>query len=90
MRDEYTDYRFLAYGEISLHDDRWLTKPWGVNGGEPGQRSRKTLIQYSVDEVNPPRVALPSKADYIQVQPGDVLEWRTWGYVLHLVQISEI
>lgn len=78
----FADYRFLAHGEVSLHDDRWLTKPWGVNGGEPGQRSRKTLLQYSIDEKNPPRIPLPSKADYIQVAPGDVLEWRTWGYVV--------
>ncbi len=36
-------YRFLEPGEISIHDDRWLTYPWGVNGGLPGARSRKTL-----------------------------------------------
>ena len=34
-------YRFLEPGEISIHDDRWLTSPWGVNGGLPGQRSTK-------------------------------------------------
>ncbi|KIJ53509.1 hypothetical protein M422DRAFT_241749 [Sphaerobolus stellatus SS14] len=101
------DYRFLAHGEISLHDDRWLTKPWGVNGGLPGARSRKTLIKYSelvqpssTSASNPTvnsspsnatakvtsstdpsarRIALPSKADFIRVAPGDVLEWCTWG-----------
>ena len=36
-------YRFLEDGEISIHDDRWLTYPWGVNGGTPGKRSRKEL-----------------------------------------------
>jgi N-methylhydantoinase B len=30
-------------GQISIHDDRWLTYPWGVNGGLPGARSRKLL-----------------------------------------------
>ena len=25
-------YRFLEDGQISIHDDRWLTYPWGVNG----------------------------------------------------------
>ena len=25
---------------IAIHDDRWLTYPWGVNGGEPGARGR--------------------------------------------------
>ena len=36
-------YRFLEPGEISIHDDRWLTYPWGVNGGLPGERSEKIL-----------------------------------------------
>ena len=35
-----TLYRFLNEVEISIHDDRWLIKPWGVNGGSPGSRSR--------------------------------------------------
>ena len=30
-------YRFLEPGEISIHDDRWLTYPWGVNGGTAGR-----------------------------------------------------
>ena len=34
-------YRFLEDGEISIHDDRWLTYPWGVNGANPGWRSTK-------------------------------------------------
>ncbi|KAJ7487787.1 Hydantoinase/oxoprolinase-domain-containing protein [Mycena latifolia] len=69
------DYCFLRAGEISLHDDRWLTKPWGVNGGEPGARSSKTLVRAS----DGARIALPSKGDFIVVREGDVLEWRTWG-----------
>jgi N-methylhydantoinase B len=28
-----------------IHDDRWLTYPWGVNGGEPGMRSTKRLVR---------------------------------------------
>ena len=36
-------YRALEPGEMSLHDDRWLTYPWGVNGGLPGGRSRKEI-----------------------------------------------
>jgi N-methylhydantoinase B len=39
----HTAYRFLAHGEVSIHDDRWFTKPWGVLGGEPGARSSKVL-----------------------------------------------
>ncbi|KAF7350406.1 hypothetical protein MVEN_01345400 [Mycena venus] len=69
------DYCFLRAGEISLHDDRWLTKPWGVNGGEPGARSSKTLVRAS----DGARIPLPSKADFIAVSEGDILEWCTWG-----------
>jgi len=38
-------YRFLEDGEISIHDDRWLTYPWGVNGGTSGRRSHKRLLR---------------------------------------------
>ncbi|KAF7312236.1 putative hydantoin utilization protein [Mycena indigotica] len=68
-------YRFLEPGEISLHDDRWLLKPFGVMGGEPGGRSSKVLVHYSSGR----REILPSKQDHIKVEQGDVLEWQTWG-----------
>jgi len=67
-------YRFLEPGEISIHDDRWLTCPWGVNGGEPGSRSRKTLIRGDGSEQ-----LLPSKCDRVQVAEGDLLLFETWG-----------
>ncbi|WXL25962.1 hydantoinase B/oxoprolinase family protein [Ectopseudomonas mendocina] len=67
-------YRLLADGEISIHDDRWLTYPWGVNGGEPGARSRKELIR-----VDGTRQMLPSKCDNIVVKAGDLLLFDTWG-----------
>lgn len=75
-----TLYRFLSRGEFSLHDDRWFTKPWGMNGGKPGQRSRKVLYRESRPENShgSPEV-LPSKCDHIKVEPGDLLEWVTWG-----------
>ncbi|KAL8940203.1 MAG: hypothetical protein Q9211_002390 [Gyalolechia sp. 1 TL-2023] len=72
-------WRFLEEGTISTHDDRWLSKPWGVLGGEPGARSSKTLVQYSHNEHDPPREALGSKQDHIKVRKGDMLEWITWG-----------
>jgi len=72
-------WRFLEEGEISIHDDRWLSKPWGVLGGEPGARSTKVLVRYSEDADDPPREALGSKQDHIKVRGGDVLEWVTWG-----------
>lgn len=74
-----TLYRFLARGEFSVHDDRWFTKPWGLKGGKPGQRSRKTLYRYSKSATEPPKDTLPSKCDHICVEPGDLLEWVTWG-----------
>ena len=67
-------YRFLEPGEISIHDDRWLTYPWGVNGGLPGARSRKIL-----ERSDGTREILPSKCDRIVVQPGDLLYFDTWG-----------
>ena len=67
-------YRFLQAGEISIHDDRWFTYPWGANGGMPGQRSTKIL-----ERVDGTSVAIPSKCDNVQVEPGDVLRYITWG-----------
>ena len=74
-----TLYRFLCTGEVSLHDDRWFTKPWGANGGMPGARSRKTLYKHRDGSEKPAAQILPSKADNIHVEPGDLLEWITWG-----------
>lgn len=67
-------YRFLAAGEISIHDDRWFTYPWGVNGGLPGARSRKLLIRAGGAAEH-----IPSKCDHIRVNPGDLLHYVTWG-----------
>ena len=72
-------WRFLEEGTISIHDDRWLSKPWGVLGGEPGARSTKVLVRYSENKDDPPREVLGSKQDHIKVRHGDVLEWITWG-----------
>jgi len=67
-------YHFLEPGEISIHDDRWLTYPWGVNGGLPGQRSRKLMVR-----ADGTRELHTSKCDRIEVNPGDVLYFETWG-----------
>ena len=90
-----TLYRFLCEGDVSIHDDRWMIKPWGVNGGMPGSRSRKVLWRGSMEGE---KVLVTSKCDYLRVYPGmfeplldayrclvlmmytgDVLEWITWG-----------
>ncbi|MEO8889727.1 MAG: hydantoinase B/oxoprolinase family protein, partial [Jatrophihabitantaceae bacterium] len=67
-------YRFLEPGTIAIHDDRWLTYPWGVNGGEPGARGRKWI-----DHEGGTRQVLPSKCHDVAVVPGDVLHFVTWG-----------
>lgn len=67
-------YRFLADGQIAIHDERWLTYPWGVNGGEPGLRSTKLLVRKDGSEE-----VLPAKCDGIEVSEGDLLYFNTWG-----------
>ncbi|MEQ8264014.1 hydantoinase B/oxoprolinase family protein [Pseudohaliea sp.] len=67
-------YRFLADGEIGIHDDRWLTYPWGVLGGEPGLRSTKRLVRADGSEE-----WLGAKAEGIKVKKGDLLYFNTWG-----------
>lgn len=67
-------YRFLNDGKIAIHDERWLTYPWGVNGGTPGQRSTKIL-----ERADGTREILPAKCDDIKVQKGDLLYFNTWG-----------
>lgn len=68
------DYRFLEPGSVSIHDDRWLTYPWGINGGKPGSRSRKILIR-----TDGSKEMLPSKCDNVMVNDGDLLQYITWG-----------
>jgi len=67
-------YRFLCDGEIAIHDDRWLTYPWGVLGGDTGLRSSKRLVREDGSEE-----WLPSKAEGLKVKAGDVLYFNTWG-----------
>jgi N-methylhydantoinase B len=67
-------YRFLADGTISVHDERWLTFPWGVNGGQPGMRSSKRLVRGDGSEE-----WLAAKSEGIKVQKGDLLYFNTWG-----------
>ncbi|MBU2876069.1 MULTISPECIES: hydantoinase B/oxoprolinase family protein [Aliiglaciecola] len=67
-------YRFLNDGQIAIHDDRWLTYPWGVNGGAPGLRSTKLLKRADGTEET-----LPAKCEGIEVKKGDILYFNTWG-----------
>jgi N-methylhydantoinase B len=67
-------YKFLEPGVIAIHDDRWFTRPWGVNGGNPGGRARKIL-----ERTDGTRVVVGNKKEDIEVAAGDKLHFITWG-----------
>ena len=67
-------YRLLEPGEISIHDDRHRSQPWGILGGRPGGVSEKWLIR-----ADGRRTPLESKVDNVQVAPGDRIVFRTAG-----------
>ena len=67
-------YRFLADGEIAVHDDRWFVPPWGVNGGHPGMRARKVL-----ERANGTTEIVGNKVEDVPVKEGDLLHYITWG-----------
>ena len=67
-------YRFLEPGTIAIHDDRWFTKPWGVNGGEPGARARKIL-----EKPDGTQTVVANKLEQLAVEADDVLHFITWG-----------
>ncbi len=68
-------YRLLEEGEVSIHDDRHLTQPWGILGGRPGGCSEKWLERGEDGGREP----LPSKVDNVRVRPGDRIVFRTAG-----------
>jgi N-methylhydantoinase B len=67
-------YKFLEPGIVSIHDDRWFTLPWGVNGGEPGARARKIL-----EKADGNRSIVANKLEELHVEAGDMLHFITWG-----------
>ena len=67
-------YRMLAEGEVSIHDDRHRSQPWGILGGRPGACSEKWLVREDGS-----REPLPSKVDNVRVAPGDRIVFRTAG-----------
>ena len=70
----HMSYRFLASGTVSIHDDRWFTYPWGVNGGKPGTRARKIL-----EKPDGTQTIVANKLDSLSVEAGDQLHFITWG-----------
>ena len=67
-------YLLLEDGEISIHDDRHLTQPWGILGGRPGACSEKWLVHKDGT-----RQPLPAKVDNVRVRSGDRMIFRTAG-----------
>ncbi len=68
-------YGLLAAGEVSIHDDREVVPPWGINGGLHGGTSNKWL--HRAGAAAPERI--PSKIDNLEVGPGDRVISRTAG-----------
>jgi N-methylhydantoinase B len=68
-------YRVLEAGKVSIHDDREVVPPWGINGGQFGGTSSKWLIKAGSEE----RVRIPSKIDNLAVSAGDRIVFRTAG-----------
>ncbi|MES2666138.1 MAG: hydantoinase B/oxoprolinase family protein [Pseudomonadota bacterium] len=68
-------YRVLAPGMISIHDDREVVPPWGINGGLFGGTSSKWLLRAGATE----RERVPSKIDNLAVKPGDKVIFITAG-----------
>ena len=67
-------YTCLAEGSVSIHDDRAMLQPWGINGGEPGTSSYKFLIRKDGS-----RKPLSSKIDNVQVKAGEQILFVTAG-----------
>ena len=67
-------YRLLEPGDVSIHDDRHISRPWGILGGKPGGVSEKWLIR-----ADGSRESLPSKIDQVRVEVGDRIVFRTAG-----------
>jgi N-methylhydantoinase B len=68
-------YRILASGKVSIHDDREVVPPWGINGGLFGGTSSKWILRSGTAE----KERIPSKIDNLVVNPGDKIIFITAG-----------
>lgn len=68
-------YRLLEPGTVSIHDDREVVPPWGINGGLHGGTSSKWLHKAGAEK--PQRIG--SKLDNLPVEPGDKIIFITAG-----------
>ncbi len=67
-------FLLLEEGDVSIHDDRHRSQPWGILGGRPGACSEKWLLRKDGT-----RQPLPSKVDNVRVHAGDRVIFRTAG-----------
>jgi N-methylhydantoinase B len=67
-------YLLQEAGEVSIHDDRHASQPWGILGGKPGACSAKWIQRRDGS-----REPLPSKVDNVTVAKGDRIIFRTAG-----------
>ena len=67
-------FLLLEDGDISIHDDRHQSQPWGILGGRPAACSEKWLLRKDGS-----REPLPSKIDNVRVRAGDRVIFRTAG-----------
>lgn len=65
-------YEFLQPAEITLLSDRRVTKPYGLEGGAPGQPGRNYLKRNGIDQ------EVPGKCSF-SVEAGDALIIETPG-----------
>ena len=68
-------YRLLEPGKVSIHDDREIVPPWGINGGVYVGSSSKWIVRKGSTE----RERIPSKIDNLPVNPGDTIHFITAG-----------
>ncbi len=67
-------FLLLEEGDVSIHDDRHLSQPWGILGGRPAACSEKWLVRKDGT-----RKPLASKVDNVRVYSGDRVIFRTAG-----------
>jgi len=65
-------YEFLQPAEITLLSDRRVTRPYGLEGGEPGQPGTNRVGKNSVEKEVPGKCSFP-------VEAGDALTIKTPG-----------
>lgn len=67
------DLEFLCPAVVTVLSERRRSRPYGLQGGQPGQPGENILYRGGTEEVR-----LPPKATF-RVEPGDILSIRTPG-----------